>query len=135
MSGLTCQCWRDGRRCEAAATSGWSIPGSAIAGAVVQPIALCASCAKFMEATKAPRRADARRDADGHCTVCGLELDEYGETEQDHVCPPGFSTARRPTICEPRAVPTDPVAAVDKATMSIAFFLGDLRSARAKEGK
>lgn len=39
-----------------------------------------------------PRRDDARRDKDGHCTVCGCELDEYGETEADHICPPGFRT-------------------------------------------
>lgn len=37
-----------------------------------------------------PKRFDAKRDKDGYCTVCGLELDTYGETEKTHVCPPGF---------------------------------------------
>ena len=36
------------------------------------------------------KREDARRDEDGHCTVCGCSMDEWDETESDHICPPGF---------------------------------------------
>lgn len=30
------------------------------------------------------------RDADGHCTRCGLELEDQRETLEPHECPPGF---------------------------------------------
>lgn len=43
-------------------------------------------------ATVLPRRKDAKRDPDGHCSVCGLPWPDRAETLERHVCPPGFRT-------------------------------------------
>lgn len=52
------------------------------------------------------RRQDARMDADGHCTVCGLEIREWeGGTDAEalasHVCPPGFIRTPKPELETP----------------------------------
>jgi hypothetical protein len=41
------------------------------------------------------RRVDAKRDEDGHCTVCGLPWPDRMETLEQHRCPPGFLTANK----------------------------------------
>ena len=35
-------------------------------------------------------RHDAKRDDDGHCTVCGIEWPDERLTLEPHICPPGF---------------------------------------------
>lgn len=41
------------------------------------------------ESAKKPH-PDAKRDNDGHCTVCGIEWPNALETDEPHLCPPGF---------------------------------------------
>ena len=40
------------------------------------------------------RRVDAKKDADGHCSVCGELWPDRKETLERHKCPPGFLEER-----------------------------------------
>lgn len=52
-----------------------------------------------MQALNRPH-PDARRDEDGHCTVCGMEWPDEKLTLEKHICPPRFSRPVRRSSVE-----------------------------------